>query len=355
MVKSLLLSRCAKKVKQIFLVATILMEIFDIVVDSMEASDYQGGKSLHLSKPKTEAVVAFIVLACTGAIFSVLKVIFATYHYRVMQREKEECNSTYYQEIPINNLETEDGIEQKFGLINIAIKSFTLIFEDVAQAALPYWFVTRCSVDFDSIVKICFICVCPILNFAYFSFIVIRIVWNYRGKHKSKLRITLIFLLLINIIPLGFGILSSKVAFDRTHLIGDVPEIELVQREGAANGSSFKSSWGTEILKKKSLYAIWQIIEGADNHCANFSLKCKNGSFFGNDIFNGCLEVRFILCYDSARLNIVYRIQICQKSRLNCHNTPLNKTGLSLKYTSDFCGESEADPEQAEFDSIQYQ
>lgn len=63
-----------KKIKQIFLVATILMEIFDIVIDSMEASDYQGGKSLHLSNPKTEAAVAFIVLACTGAIFSVLKV-----------------------------------------------------------------------------------------------------------------------------------------------------------------------------------------------------------------------------------------------------------------------------------------
>lgn len=352
MVKNLFLSRCAKK---IFLIATISMEIFDIVVDSMEANDYQGGISLHLSKPKTEAAIAFIVLACIGAMFSVVKVIFATYHYKVMQKQKEECNATQYQETPTNNLEIEDGgVEQNFALVNIAIKSLTLIFEDIAQAALPYWFVTRCSVDFDSIVKICFICVCPILNFAYLSFIVIRIVWNYKGKHKSKLRIILIFLLLINVIPLAFGILSSKVAFDRTHLIGDVPEIELVQRE-RINGSHFMSSSKTEILKKKSLYAIWQIIEGADNHCANFSLKCKNGSFFGNDIFNSCLKVRFILCYDSARLNIVYRIEICKKSRLNCHNTPLNKTGLSLKYTSDFCGENEADPVGGEVDFIQYQ
>lgn len=352
MVKNLFLSRCAKK---IFLIATISMEIFDIVVNSMEANDYQGGISLHLSKPKTEAAIAFIVLACIGAMFSVVKVIFATYHYKVMQKQKEECNATQYQETPTNNLEIEDGeVEQNFALVNIAIKSLTLIFEDIAQAALPYWFVTRCSVDFDSIVKICFICVCPILNFAYLSFIVIRIVWNYKGKHKSKLRIILIFLLLINVIPLAFGILSSKVAFDRTHLIGDVPEIELVQRE-RINGSDFMSSSKTEILKKKSLYAIWQIIEGADNHCANFSLKCKNGSFFGNDIFNSCLKVRFILCYDSARLNIVYRIEICKKSRLNCHNTPLNKTGLSLKYTSDFCGENEADPVGGEVDFIQYQ
>lgn len=354
MVKNLLRPRLVKKIKQIFLIATILMEIFDVVVDTMEAVDYQEGRSLHLSKPKKEAAIAFIVLTCTGAVFSVVKVTFATYNYRAMLKEKEECNFRYHQEQPTNNLETEDGIEQRFAVLNVAIKALTLIFEDVAQAALPYWFVTRCSVDFDSIVKICFICVCPILNFAYFSFIVIRIVWNYKGKHQSKLRVIVVFLLLINIIPLGFGILSSKVAFDRTHLIGDVPEIELVQREGV-NETDFGPSNMTEILKKKSLYAVWKVIEGADNHCANFSLKCKNGSFFSNNIFKGCLEVRFILCYDIARLNIVYRIQICKKSHFNCHNVPLDKTGLSLKYTSDFCGQNEANPEQAEIDSIRYQ
>jgi hypothetical protein len=54
----------------------------------------------------------------------------------------------------------------------------------------------------------------------------------YKGKHKSKLSVFLIFVLIINIIPFAFGVFSSKVAFDRTHLIGNVANILLVQQEG---------------------------------------------------------------------------------------------------------------------------
>ena len=340
-----LLSRCAGKIKPIFLVATVLMEIYDVIIDIMEAYDYQAGKLLHLSKPRPQAAKAFIVLASIGAIFSLVKIIFVIiYHWKVKHAAKVEWHSEHFQEELCTDTESKEELERHFANINLAIKSLTLIFEDVAQAVLPYWFITRCSVDFDSIVKICFICVCPILNFAYFTFIAVRIVWRYKGKHKSKLRVFLVFLLAINVIPFAFGVLSSKVAFDRTHLIGDVPKIVLVQQK--VNGTAFGAENNPEVLKEKNLYAVWRIIERADSHCANISFKCKNGSFFANKIFNGCSEVRFILCYKSALLNIVYKIQICQGYPTNCTDVKINKTGLYLRYTSDFCGENKANQEE---------
>ena len=339
-----LLSRCVGKIKPVLLVITVLMEIYDVIIDSMEANDYQAGKTLHLSKPEPKAAKAFITLASIGAIFSLVKIIFVIiYYWKLRHTTTMEWNSEH-QEEPHSNTKSKDEIERHFAFINLSVKSLTLIFEDIAQAALPYWFVTRCSVDFDSIVKICFICVSPILNFAYFTFIAVRIVWKYRGKHKSKLHVCLVFLLLINIIPFAFGVLSSKVAFDRTHLIGDVPKIVLVQQR--VNETTFGPGNNPEVLKEKSLYAVWQIIERANSHCANISLKCKNGSFFGNRIFNGCSNVRFILCYKSAVSNIAYEIQICKGYPISCHKVQIDKAGLYLRYTSDFCGENEANPEQ---------
>ncbi len=344
-------SRCKRKIKIILLIGTVLLEIYDVIVDSMEAGDYLGGKALHLSKPQPAAVIAFIVIACLGALFSFVKIIFiVAYYWKITQRENAERNFEYYLDESQTNPEYKEEIERHFAVINLAIKSLTLILEDIAQAALPYWFVTRCSVDFD-ILKICFICVSPFLNFAYFTFIVVRFVWNYNGKHESKLRVFLVFLLIINIAPFAFGVLSSKVAFDRTHLIGDVPKIVLVQQK-RVNQTKFGPESNVGILKEKSLYAVWRIIERADSHCANISLKCKNGSFFDNKIFDGCLQVRFILCYDSVLLNIVYRIQICKEYPPNCYNVPINKAGLSLRYTSDFCGENEANPEWRDVGSI---
>ena len=59
MVQNLLLTRCTRKLELILLIGTVLMEVYNVVVDSMEASDYQAGKALYLSKHKTEAAIAF--------------------------------------------------------------------------------------------------------------------------------------------------------------------------------------------------------------------------------------------------------------------------------------------------------
>ena len=68
-------SRCKRKIKIILLIGiTVLLEIYDVIVDSMEAGDYLGGKALHLSKPQPAAAIAFIVLACLGALFSFVKI-----------------------------------------------------------------------------------------------------------------------------------------------------------------------------------------------------------------------------------------------------------------------------------------
>ena len=150
-----LLSRCAGKIKPVFLViATVLMEIYDVIIDSMEASDYQAGKALHLSKPEPKAAKAFFALASIGTIFSLVKIIFIIiYYWKLRHIAKMEWNSEDLQEESRLNTKSKDEFERNFAIISLSVKSLTLIFEDVAQAALPYWFVTRCSVDFDSILK----------------------------------------------------------------------------------------------------------------------------------------------------------------------------------------------------------
>lgn len=70
---------------------------------------------------------------------------------------------------------------------------------------------------------------------------------------------------------------SSKVAFDRTHLIGNVAKILLVQQEGV-NRTVFGPENKPGILEKRGLYAVCRTIERADSQCANISLKCKDGS-----------------------------------------------------------------------------
>ena len=119
------------------------------------------------------------------------------------------------------------------------------------------------------------------------------------GSIKANInRIVLIFLLIFNIIPFAFGVLSSKQTFDLTLLIGSVLAIVLVQQQGT-NQAGFAGGSKLEILTVKSLYAVWRIIESVDNQFANIpyiSLKCQNGTLFDNKIFNGCLEVQFIYC-----------------------------------------------------------
>lgn len=86
----------------------------------------------------------------------------------------------------------------------------------------------------------------------------------YKGKHKSKLRVFLIFVLIINIIPFAFGVFSSKVAFDRTHLIRNVAQNLLVQQEGV-NRTVFGPEKKPGILEKRGLYAVCRTIERADS------------------------------------------------------------------------------------------
>jgi hypothetical protein len=60
MVENILLKRCTRKLELIqLLIGAGLMEVYNVVVDSMEASDYQAGKALYFSKHKTEAAIAF--------------------------------------------------------------------------------------------------------------------------------------------------------------------------------------------------------------------------------------------------------------------------------------------------------
>ena len=58
------------------------MEIYDVVIDSMEAIDYQTGKALHLSKPEPQVLIVFKLLACIGAVFSLVKITFILVYYR---------------------------------------------------------------------------------------------------------------------------------------------------------------------------------------------------------------------------------------------------------------------------------
>ena len=319
------------------------MEVYDVVIDGMEAKNYKAGKTLHLTKPNRTAAVAFIALTSIGAVFSIMKIIFNVVWFLHIIRRKKDDNESIEMASCTQSIQKKES-ELRLNFINIIIKASTLVFEDVAQAIMSYWFVTRCSVIFNSLLKISFICVCPLLNFAYFTFIIIQFAVKYRSKNKREFRCIAVALFLINVVPFVFGVLSCFVAFERTNLVGDVPEIVLVERATFANQTRFNETNQTTIVKKISLYKVWRILESSQTHPRNIRIPCKSNTFIDNKIFNGCTAVKFQFYYDQVEFSIVYKILSCKDSPESCEIVTLNQTSLTLEFSSNFCGEEKLKP-----------
>jgi hypothetical protein len=281
--------------KVLVLLGIIAYECYDVIFDTLVAIRYKSGKTLHLANPNHGAAIGFILLATFGVLTSLIKIILCCYEYSSEKSDDkdDECNCS------------------------LTMKSVVLLFEDVPQAVMSYYFITRCAVDFDSIWKIGFLCVSPFLSLCFFGAPVLK--KAYRTSNCT-LRVFLFFLLLINLIPFVYGALTIKVARERTHLKGSVPQVVVAERTGKK--------------RETDLCEVWKVIHKDTKGCLTKAIDCTG-------IFDTCSSstVGFTLCYDKEEHNIVYSADV-----------PLE--GIGLKYDTNFCGDDKPKEDHEKVQSL---